>query len=310
MLLCLVSGGGSALLTSPAGGLSLDDLRATTAALLASGAPIEEVNAVRKHLEELKGGRLAALAAPARVVALIVSDVVGDPLDVIASGPTAFDASTFDGASAVLRARGLWDRVPRAVTAHLEAGARGAIAETPRADDPLFARVHNVVVASPALAAEAAARRASELGWRAEVFDRHVTGEARGVGAALAARALAARDRAPLALIGAGETTVTLRGDGFGGRNTEVALAASIALEGHAGVAVASLATDGDDGPTGAAGAVATGGTVAGPRARRRRGGRPRAQRQRSVLRASRGLLVTGPTLTNVADLYCLLVAR
>lgn len=305
VVLALISGGASSLLSSPAGDLTLDDLRSTTEALLASGAPIGAINAVRKHLERFKGGGLAALASPARVTALIVSDVAGDPLDVIASGPTVGDTSTFGDALDVLRAHDLVALVPRSVVAHLEAGARGAMAETPKPGHPLFERVHNRIVAGPSIAADAAARAAGASGWRAEVFDRAVTGEARVVGEALARRALAARPRGPMCLIGVGETTVNLRGDGFGGRNTEVALAAAIALEGQPDVAVASLATDGDDGPTRAAGAVATGDTVARGRSRGidARDALARNDSARFFARAG-GLVVTGPTLTNVADLY------
>jgi glycerate 2-kinase len=303
VVLCLVSGGGSALLTSPAPGITLAELSATTSALLASGAPIEEVNGVRKHLEVLKGGGLARLAAPARVVALIISDVVGDPLDVIASGPTVGDESTFEGALSIVRERRL--QVPASVLARLSAGARGEIAETPRAGDPLFERVHNIIVASPSIAAQAAAEQAKALGWEPQIFDLTVTGEAREVGTEMAARLLAARSDRRLCLIGAGETTVTVRGKGLGGRNTELVLSAARTLAGLDGVSLASLATDGDDGPTKAAGAVAVGETIARGHALGMNAddylGRNDSAR---YFQGAGGLLITGPTLTNVADLY------
>ena len=311
VVLCLISGGGSALLTSPVDGITLDDLRATTAALLAAGANINELNAVRKHLETLKGGGLAAVAAPASVLALVVSDVLGDPLDVIASGPTVGDTSTFADAWAVIERHGLQPSLPASVTARLQAGLRGEVPDTPRPDDPLFARVHTVVIANLRLAAEGAARRAAELGYQPSLFDLTIEGEAREVGGQLAARARreARQGRGQRCLIGGGETTVTVRGDGLGGRNTELALAAALEIDGLAGVALASLATDGDDGPTGAAGAVAVGDTIARGRAI----GLDAADylaRNDSARYFERvgGLLVTGPTLTNVADLYCILL--
>lgn len=310
VVLCLLSGGGSALLTMPAPGISLADLRATTNALLAAGATINELNAVRKHLELLKGGGLAA-ATPARLIALVVSDVLGDPLDVIASGPTVGDTSTFAEAWAVLERRGLTATALPSVLDRLRAGLRGEAAETPRPSDPLFARVTTLVIANLPLAAEGAARRARELGYDVAFLDLRTEGEARDVGRRLGEHALAEAARAGgrRCLIGGGETTVTVRGDGVGGRNTELALAAALAIAGDPRVAVASLATDGDDGPTGSAGAVATGETVS-------RGAAlgldaadflARNDSGRYFARVG-GLLVTGPTRTNVADLFCLLI--
>ena len=315
VVVCLISGGGSALLTAPAEGISLADLRATTAALLEAGATINELNAVRKHLETLKGGGLARAAAPASVVALAVSDVIGDPLDVIASGPTVGDTSTFADAWAVIERRGLADSLPDSVVERLQAGLRGEIPDTPRPDDPLFARVHTAVIANLRLAAEGAAQRALQFGYATELLSLTIEGEAREAGRRLVARVGdALRDGSggeKRCLIGGGETTVTVRGDGLGGRNTELALAAALALDeaGLRGVTVASLATDGDDGPTGSAGAVATGDTVARGRAL----GLDAAdylERNDSGTYFERvgGLLVTGPTRTNVADLYCLLL--
>jgi glycerate 2-kinase len=308
LVLCLLSGGGSALLTAPAAPMTLDDLQAVTNALLEAGATINELNAVRKHLETLKGGGLAQVAAPARVVTLAISDVLGDPLDVIASGPTVGDESTFADARGVIEHYGLADKVPVNVKDRLQAGQCGEVPETPRPDDPLFGHVTTVVIANLPRAAAAAARRAEELGWQSAVGDLAIEGEARDVGARLAEQAGQQAGGGQRCWIGGGETTVTVRGDGLGGRSTEVALAAAIALAGRPHVAVASLATDGDDGPTHSAGAVATGETVVHARAL---GLDPVDYLERNdsatFFKRAGGLLVTGPTRTNVADLYCVL---
>jgi len=308
LVLCLISGGGSALLTAPAPPLTLADLRATTGLLLAAGANINELNAVRKHLETLKGGGLARAAAPARVVALVISDVLGDPLDVIASGPCTGDTTTFADAWAVVDRRGLRGQLPAAVVAHLHAGLSGAIPETPQPDDPLFAHVSAAMIANLPRAAEAAAARAAALGWRPAIIDLTIEGEAREVAKGLVARLLALPAGERHCLIGGGETTVTVRGDGVGGRNTELALAAALLFDGTPGCALASLSTDGDDGPTGAAGAFATGATVARGRALGLAAADSLARNDSATyFRAVGGLVVTGPTRTNVADVYFLL---
>lgn len=309
LVLCLISGGGSALLTAPAAPVTLADLRETTARLLAAGATINELNAVRKHLETLKGGGLAAVAAPARTLALLVSDVLGDPLDVIASGPTVGDTSTFADAWAVIERHGLSGALPPAVRDRLQAGLRGDVPETPGPDDPLFARVDTVVIANLRRAAEGAASRAAELGYDTTIAGLAHEGEAREVAVQFVQAALTDdRARRPRCTIGGGETTVTVRGDGLGGRNTEFALAAALAIDGRPDVAVASLATDGDDGPTGSAGAVVTGETVARGRALGLDAADflARNDSARFFARAG-GLLVPGPTRTNVADLYCVI---
>lgn len=313
LVLCLLSGGGSALLTAPAVGLTLAELRATTATLLAAGATINELNAVRKHLETLKGGGLARVAAPARLVTLIVSDVLGDPLDVIASGPTVGDTSTYADAWRVVERYGVAARLPAPVTRRLRAGLRGELPETPRPADPLFARVRTVVVANLRLAAEGMARRADQLGYQVEIGSLTTEGEAREVGQALATLAKARLPGRAFAgrqcLIGGGETTVTVRGSGLGGRNSELALAAALAIAGEPDLAIASLATDGDDGPTGAAGAVATGETVERGCALGLDAAEYLARNDSArYFQRAGGLLVTGPTRTNVADLHCILI--
>jgi hydroxypyruvate reductase len=272
LVLAVLSGGGSALLTLPSAGLTLADIQATTGLLLRSGATIVELNAVRKHLSQIKGGGLARLAGQASVASLILSDVVGDPLDVIASGPTVPDPTTFADAWAVLERYALVERVPVAVRECLQAGRDGGIPDTPKPQARLFERVHNVIVGSNRLAAEGAvaAARAREL--NALLLSTFVEGEARQVAqvAAALAKELVHHDRPlsrPACLVWGGETTVKVRGEGLGGRNQELALAAAMAMEGLPNVVLVALGTDGTDGPTDAAGAVATGETIARGRA-------------------------------------------
>lgn len=313
LVICLISGGGSALLTLPQPDITLEDLRALTDALLRCGATINEINALRKHLQQLQGGGIAQLAAPATVIALILSDVVGDPLDVIASGPTSPDTTTFADAWAVLETYGLVEAIPRSIVERLRAGLAGQVPETPKPGEALFERVHNVVIGSNALAAQAAVGRARELGFAALVLSTYVEGEAREVArvAAALAKDLARNGRPlrpPACLVLGGETTVTLRGAGRGGRNQELALAAAIALDGWPRVLIATLATDGNDGPTDAAGAIATGETAAQGRAL---GLEARAYlaNNDSYTYFDRlgGLIRTGPTNTNVNDLLFVL---
>jgi hydroxypyruvate reductase len=324
LLLCLISGGGSALMTLPPDGVPLADLQATTGALLRAGAPIRELNTVRKHLDRLKGGRLARAAAPARVLALVLSDVVGDPLDVIASGPVSPDPSTFADAVAVLERRRLWPTgVPASVRAHLERGLRGEAEESPGPGDPAFSHVETHVVGSNRLAAEAARREAERRGYRTLLLSTVVTGEAREVGRVLAGLGTEAlRSGSPLAppacLVAAGETTVTVTGAGRGGRNQEVALGAALALDDLWSEAAAAEAdrvlvfaagTDGIDGPTDAAGAIATVATCARARAAGLDPRRALADNDAYPFFSTLGdLVVTGPTGTNVMDLMLVLV--
>lgn len=309
----LLSGGASALLADPAEPLGLDDLRATTDLLLRSGAPIGEMNAVRKHLSRLKGGQLARLAAPATVVSLVLSDVVGDPLDVIASGPTAPDPTSFADAWGVIERRGLADALPAVVRTRLRDGVEGKVPDTPKPGEPLFARVTNVIVGSNRLAALAAADAARSLGYETLLLSTFVEGEAREiarVAVALGRSVLAHGDpvRPPACLVLGGETTVTVKGEGRGGRNQELALAAGLALEGIEGVSVMALATDGSDGPTDSSGAVVDGSTAA---AIRSRGIDPASALRENdaypALAASGAHLLTGPTGTNVNDLLVVL---
>ncbi|MGQ9567614.1 MAG: glycerate kinase type-2 family protein [Anaerolineae bacterium] len=315
LLLCVISGGGSALLPLPAPGLTLADKQAITDALLRAGATINELNAVRKHLSALKGGQLARAAYPATVIACLLSDVVGNPLDVIASGPTTPDTHTYEDALGVLRRYGLLDQAPPAVRERLERGAAGEVPETPKPGDPVFHRVQNVVVADNAAAAQAAVREAQRLGYHALLLSTFVEGEAREVAKVFAsiAKEMARHGRPlprPGCLVAGGETTVTVRGEGKGGRNQELALAAALALEGWEGVLVVGLATDGTDGPTDSAGAIASGTTVARARAL---GLDPEDHLRRNdsypFFKALGDGLFLGPTQTNVNDLIFVMVA-
>jgi hydroxypyruvate reductase len=309
LVILLLSGGGSALLEQPAPGLDLRELQATNDLLLRSGATIAEVNAVRKHLSDTKGGGLARAAAPAAVLALVLSDVVASPLDVIASGPAAPDPTTFADAGAVLTRYDLWERVPAPVAGRLREGMAGRLPETPKPGDAVFDRVHHLLVGSNAQAAEAAVARARALGLNTLLLSTYVEGEAREVGRLLAAlaRELAFHARPverPACLVLGGETTVTVRGHGLGGRNQEVALVAVPGVAEHADILTLSAATDGGDGPTEAAGAWADGTSLARARAL---GLDPLEHLARNdayhFFAALDDLLVTGPTLTNANDL-------
>jgi hydroxypyruvate reductase len=294
----------------------LSDLQVTTDLLLRSGATIGELNTIRKHLSRLKGGQLARLAAPAPVGVLILSDVVGDPLDVIASGPTVPDPTTYAEAWDVVQRYRLGESLPDSVSRRLRAGVAGQLPETPKPGDPLFAGVHNCIIGSNRLAAQAAVAEARRCGYRALLLTTFVEGEAREAARVAAALARSARVHGdplspPACLVWGGETTVTVRGQGKGGRNQELALAAALALEGVPDVLLMALATDGTDGPTDAAGAIVDGGTAARARAL---GLDPLAALANNdaypLLSAVGDLLHTGPTGTNVNDLLVILVAE
>jgi hydroxypyruvate reductase len=317
LALCLISGGGSALLTLPADGLTLANLQATAEALLRCGASIDEINTLRKHLELLKGGQLARLTRPAVLVNLVLSDVVGNPLDVIASGPTVPDRSTWADAWQIVRRYGLEPTLPAAVVQRLRAGLDGRLPDTPKPGDPTFDRSQTLIVADNARAATAAQVTARELGFDALVLSTFIEGEAREVAkmAVALGRSIAVHGQplaAPACLLLGGETTVTLRGQGTGGRNQELALAAALQLarvpEGER-IVLAALATDGNDGPTDAAGGLVDGRTLA-----RGRGlGLDAAAHLVNndaypFLAASGALLRTGPTQTNVNDLIAVFV--
>ena len=316
LVIALISGGASALLPLAAPPVTLEEKQAVTGLLLASGAAIGEINAVRKHLSAIKGGLLARLAQPAAVLALLLSDVIGDRLDVIGSGPTAPDPSTFADARAVLERYGLWAEAPAAVRERIERGAAGEIPETPKAGDPAFRNTQNLVVGSNRLAVNAAARKARELGLRPLVLSTSIEGETREVARVHAAIAREAVETGrpvppPACIISGGETTVKLRGRGLGGRNQEFALAAALDIAGLENVVVLSAGTDGTDGPTDAAGAIAGGQTLAraalaGLDARRYLDDNDSYR----FFAALGDLVKTGPTNTNVMDIRVMCVGR
>jgi glycerate-2-kinase len=270
LLLVLLSGGASALLASPAPGITLGDKREATARLLACGAAIAEINTVRKHLSAVKGGLLARRAAGRRIWTLILSDVVGDDPGTVASGPTAPDPTTFGDALAVLAAHGLAGEMPPSVTERLHAGAAGRHAETPKPGDPCLRTVRNEVIGTNRLALDAGAARARELGLDVVVRDDPIVGDTTWAAGEFAAELLDWRRRVtrPVCVLAGGETTVVVRGRGRGGRNQEFALAAALALDGASGVELLSAGTDGIDGPTDAAGAFAGGATASVARGR------------------------------------------
>jgi hydroxypyruvate reductase len=314
LVIVVLSGGGSALMTRPAAGLSLADLQATTQVLLRAGATIHQINAVRKHLDEIKGGGLARLANGATIVTLILSDVIGDDLSVIASGPTVPDPSTFEDAWRVVEQFNLIDHIPTAVRDHLQRGRRGEIADTPKPGDPMFARVQTVIIGSNAQAAQAAEAEAQRLGFNTLLLSARVQGEAREVArvAAAIAQEIQYADRPvrkPGCVIMGGETTVTVTGRGRGGRNQELALAAAGAIDGLPHTLIASFGTDGTDGPTDAAGAMATGETVGRGRAIGLEAAAYLANNDSyTYFKALGDLIVTGPTGTNVNDVMVVLV--
>ncbi len=316
LVLCVISGGASALMPLPVEPVTLAEKQQTTKLLLECGANIHEINAVRKHISAIKGGQLARLAYPATVVSLLLSDVIGDDLDVIGSGPTAPDSSTYRRALAILEKYGIRDKIPASVEDRLRRGAAGEIAETPKPGDPELARTQNLIVGSNRLAVDAAAGRARKLGFRTMVLSTFVEGETREVARVHAAIVKEIRSssrplRAPACVISGGETTVTIRGDGLGGRNQEFVLAAAMDLDGVAGVCVLSGGTDGTDGPTDAAGAVADGRTLERARALGLDAAACLARNDSYHFFEPLGdLLKTGPTNTNVMDVRILLVAK
>ena len=266
LVICLLSGGASALLVAPVAGVTLQDKQESTRLLLNAGASITELNAVRKHLSSVKGGRLAQAVWPAQLVTLIVSDVIGDPLAVIASGPTSPDNSTFAEAWAVIAKYGLQEKLPPRVADYLQRGIAAKVPETVKANDPCLEKTHNAIIADIRQALDAAKDMAAQLGYSAKTVSDTLQGEARD-----AARFLAQAARDDLAgmqvnerrcLLCGGETTVTVRGNGKGGRNQEFALAFALEIEGWRGVSLLSAGTDGSDGPTDAAGAMVDGNTA------------------------------------------------
>ncbi len=313
LLLVAISGGASALLPSPQPSITLAAKQKTTGLLLRAGADIGEINAVRKHLSTLKGGRFAALAYPATVVSLLLSDVVGDVLDIIGSGLTVPDRSTFIDALTVLRRYSIEKRVSASVLRHLQLGAEGAIPETPKQSNTLFQNVHNVVVGSNGIALRSAAQDAKRLGYRPLILSSTIqgdTGHVAGMHAQILREAVTSANplAPPLCILSGGETTVTIRGDGKGGRNQEFALIAAIEIAGLDNTLVLSAGTDGTDGPTDAAGAIATGTTI-------KRAYQQGLDAEQYLIKNDSyhffdtlgDLVKTGPTKTNVMDLHIMM---
>jgi len=315
VVLCLLSGGGSALWPAPVEGITLEEKQEVTSLLLRAGAPIRELNAVRKHLSAVKGGQLARWAVPASVISLIISDVVGDPVDFIASGPTAPDTTSFSDALAIIQKYGV--DVADSVRERLQEGARGRIPDTPKPGDPVFKNVQNHIIANNRVLIDSAAEKARELRFNTLILGTEVEGEAKDAGLFFSAiaREIARSGHpisAPACILAAGETTVTVRGNGAGGRNQEMVLAWAIAMAARpfmASACFASVASDGTDGPTSAAGGLADQLTCA--RAVEL-GLMPlkflRGNDSWNLLQATGDLIVTGPTQTNLMDLQILLV--
>jgi glycerate-2-kinase len=267
LVICLISGGGSSLMPQPSNGISLADKKKVTDELLKSGATITEINTVRKHISGFKGGWLAKKAYPATVVNLILSDVVGDPLDSIASGPTVPDPTTFHDAVEILKHHRLWNKVPTAVKKALVNGEKGLVPETPKPGDRTFEKVHNVIIGNNFTASNAAYNSVKNAGLNALLLTSCLEGQARDVGTVLASVAKEMMTSGkpvlrPACIVAGGETTVNVIGKGKGGRNQEIALGAVLKMGDMDGVVVASISTDGVDGPTDAAGAIADGKTL------------------------------------------------
>ncbi len=309
LVICVISGGGSALMVSPVPGITLQNLQLLTEKLLAIGATINEINTLRKHLDRIKGGQIARYTAPAKLICLILSDVVGDPLDVIASGPTVPDPTTFEDALEILNRYQIREHVPESIVEFLTLGQDGKVNETPKPGDQIFAEVNNVIVGSNQTATKAAQIQAEKEGFNTFVLSNFLQGEASQAGNFLSSilRQIAEHSQPlprPACIIVGGETTVTLRGDGHGGRNQEIALGAVHGLDGLNEVALITLASDGGDGPTNAAGAVVTGDTFLRARSLDLNPLSFLARNDAYNFFNPLGDLVkTGPTLTNVNDI-------
>lgn len=315
LVLCLISGGGSALLVAPPEGVSLEDKIRTTDLLLKGGAGIDELNCVRKHLSLLKGGRLAQLAAPSTMVSFILSDVIGDPLDVIASGPTSADRSTFDEALAIIDKYRIKDYTPPSVLNFLTAGSIGLVKETPKPGCEVLDKVKNKIIGNNSIALEAARKKAILLGYKSEVTTSSRSGEAGRAASNMAKEAMERqKGLAPgemICLISGGETTVKVKGKGKGGRNMEMALVFAEKIKGNKGITLLSAGTDGTDGPTDAAGAIVDGTTVSEAEAQGLVAGEYLKNNDSyHFFIAMGGLFKTGPTGTNVMDIQVMIIVK
>ncbi|MEX0998968.1 MAG: glycerate kinase, partial [Thermodesulfobacteriota bacterium] len=315
LVICLISGGGSALLPLPAGDLTLKDKQAVTKSLLECGADIHEINSIRKRISAVKGGRLAALVYPSTLISLILSDVIGDDLDVIASGPTVPDTHTFHDCRNIIQKYKLDQRVPKSVIEYIEKGCSGEIEDTPKSDSSVFERTQNAIVGSNILAVSAAKEKAEELGYNSLILSTFIHGETEEVAkvhTAIAKEVISSGNplKKSACIISGGETTVTIEGKGLGGRNQEFVLAAALDIEGLNDVVILSGGTDGNDGPTDAAGAIADGTTIS----RASKLGLNAYEHlcdnnSYNFFKPLGDLLITGPTNTNVMDLRVLLIS-
>ena len=313
LVFCLISGGGSALFELPVDGISLDDIQKITLLLLNCGARIDEVNAIRKHISLVKGGRLVNMCK-AEIISLLLSDVVNDTLSDIASGPTSPDASTFQDCKIILMKYDLFHKIPVSIEKHIQNGLNGAVKETPKATDNFFNRVNNIMIGNNRMALEASHKKAIELGYNASILSSSIKGEAREVARVFGAIAREIHRygdpvKRPACIIAGGEATVRVRGNGMGGRNQELVLSAATEIDGLENTVILSAGTDGIDGNTDAAGAIADGSTVM--RAKRIKMD-PETylddNNSYAFFKGLNDLIITGTTRTNVMDIMLLLV--
>ena len=314
VVIVLISGGGSALLTLPKEGFSLSEIADVTRTVMNAGATINELNAVRKHLSKVKGGQLLRYAYPAEVYSLILSDVVGDPLDTIASGPTSPDTTTYRDAYNVLVKYNLVKKVPEKVLEHFKAGIEGSIDETPKPGDKIFSIAHNVIIGNNEMALSKTANIFRRKGYRVKILSTYIEGEARHIGTLLAGIALEISKhnrpfRKPVVLLGGGETTVTVKGKGIGGRNQELVLSSGIKISGNDNIIIASVGTDGIDGNSPAAGAIIDGKMM---EKALEANIDPRAylinNDSYNFFKEVGGAIVTGPTGTNINDIIIITI--
>lgn len=311
----LLSGGGSSLMPLPANGISLTAKQQTTNFLLSCGATIQEINTIRKHISMLKGGRLANIAYPSTLVSLIISDVIGDPLDSIASGPTVPDPTTYADCLTILKKYNIVNKIPEKVLSHINRGAKGLEQETPKSDEIIFEKVQNVIIANNTKAFKEAKKKSIELGYNPLILSTMIEGETKEVAKVHAGIAKEINKsnnpvKRPACILSGGETTVTLHGNGLGGRNQEFALAAAIDIAGMHNIIVFSGATDGTDGPLNPAGAVADGSTVDRATKLEMNPSDYLANNDSYRFFLKLGdLITTGPTNTNVMDIRIVIVA-
>ena len=320
LVICLLSGGGSALLVSPSEGITLNDKIETTRLLLSAGADIEGLNTVRKHLSKVKGGRLSEISYPATLITLMLSDVIGDRLDVIASGPTVPDNSTFKDAMDVIKKYNLVDKLPANVMILLKQGLRGDIKDTPKNGEVFFKKSKVFILGNLKHALTAAKEKVVSMGYETEIISSELQGEARDTAKYLSAKAIKVQQflksgESSRCLISGGETTVTVKGNGLGGRNQELALAFAVEIEGMKGITMLSAGTDGTDGPTDAAGAIVDGETVSkaktlglDPERYLNTNDSYNFFKRLDSLTGERHHVITGPTGTNVMDIQIILV--